>query len=48
MTYEEWQGTTRLMLDFYSLAPAQREQVMLIMDGLKYRAALSHEEQKDG
>ena len=38
MSYEEWQKLTRLMLDFHSLSQEHREQVMLMIDGLKYRA----------
>jgi hypothetical protein len=43
MTYEEWYAMTRLVLDFASLSEENRERILLIIDGLKYRAAVGTE-----
>lgn len=40
IAYEEWLELTQLMLTFSGLQPSQKETVMLIMDGLKYRASV--------
>lgn len=37
MSYEEWQKMTRLMLDFYALSPENKERIMLMIDGLRFR-----------
>lgn len=37
MSFEEWKFITKLMLDFYSLGDEQKEQVFLMIDGLKWR-----------
>jgi hypothetical protein len=38
MSFEEWQSITRLMLDFYALSKQQQDQILLMIDGLKYRS----------
>ena len=38
MNWEEYYKLTCTLLDFYRLDPMERQQVLLMMDGLKYRA----------
>ncbi len=37
MKYEEWRYMTRTVLNFYSLTESEKEQILLMIDGLKYR-----------
>lgn len=38
MSYEEWQRMTILMLQFYALSSEEKEQILLMIDGYKYRS----------
>lgn len=37
ISYEEWLALTNLMLTFSGLTPAQKETMLLMIDGMKYR-----------
>lgn len=37
MSWEEWLKMTKLMLDFHSLGKEEKEQILLMMDGYRYR-----------
>ena len=39
MSWEEWQKITKLMLDFHSLHPTEKEQILLMIDGYRFRRA---------
>lgn len=38
MTWEEYQKMTKILLQFWELNKQQQEQIMLMIDGLLYRA----------
>lgn len=44
MSYEEWVKITRLILDFYSLSPEKKEQILLMIDGYRFRAMKGKDE----
>jgi len=35
--WEEYKHTTRVLLAFWDLSPANKETILLLIDGLKYR-----------
>lgn len=47
MTWEEYVRLTRTLLDFYSLTDVQKEQIFLMIDGLKFRQQTTKENQCD-
>lgn len=37
MSWEEYRRLTRILLAFYALEPMDRQTILLMMDGMKYR-----------
>lgn len=48
MSWEEYQKITRVLLDFYSLSPDDKETIFLLMDGLKYRMEQPRSDEGNG
>lgn len=44
--YEEWLALSEIMMTFSGLKPSQKETVMLIMDGLKFRQQKQNEQRE--